>query len=171
MRCGRAARSLIRTGEFRFEDLRKGKYAIFPDDFSAGYSEEAASLTGSFSGAEITFENADAKVWLVLPAKGAFLRVNLTNRQTGDIIPDPIITFESHGGSPQTWFRIKLMRPGCNWMTPRCAVGIPADTPVVVHISADGFREWDESANGGKLLLLKSGAYEKLDIQLDPLGN
>jgi hypothetical protein len=161
--------STDQAGEFRFDNLRKGKYAIFPDDHSAGYSGEVAWLTGNVSQAEVTPENGEANVRLVLPAKGAFLQVNLTNRETGDIIPNPSIRVEWLNGSPPALFQVTLIRPGCKWMTPSCAVGIPPDTPVLVHISAEGFRERGESASGGRLLFLESGACKKLDVQLEPV--
>jgi hypothetical protein len=46
---------------------------------------------------------------------------------------------------------------------------IPPDKNLLLHVTSDGYREWDESAGKGKPLHLDSGARITLDIQLDPL--
>ena len=46
---------------------------------------------------------------------------------------------------------------------------IPPDKSLLLHISSDGFHEWNESVGKGKLIHLASGARLKLDVQLEPL--
>ena len=46
---------------------------------------------------------------------------------------------------------------------------IPPDKNLLLHVTSDGYREWDESAGRGKSLRLASGVRITLDIQLDPL--
>ena len=38
------------------------------------------------------------------------------------------------------------------------------DKSLLLHISSDGFREWNESVGKGKLTRLASGAHMKLDV-------
>jgi hypothetical protein len=46
---------------------------------------------------------------------------------------------------------------------------IPPEKNLLLHVTSDGYREWDESAGRGKPLHLASGARITLDIQLDPV--
>jgi hypothetical protein len=45
---------------------------------------------------------------------------------------------------------------------------IPPDKSLLLHISSDGFREWNESIGKGKPIHLASGARLKIDVQLEP---
>jgi hypothetical protein len=46
---------------------------------------------------------------------------------------------------------------------------VQPDKNLLLHVTSDGFREWEESAGRGKLLRLSSGTQLTLDIQLEPL--
>ena len=46
---------------------------------------------------------------------------------------------------------------------------IPPDQDLLLHVSADGFHEWQESVGEGKFIHLPSGSQLKLDVQLLPL--
>jgi hypothetical protein len=44
------------------------------------------------------------------------------------------------------------------------------DQDLLLHVIADGFREWQESVGEGKFIHLPSGERLKLDVQLVPLN-
>ena len=45
---------------------------------------------------------------------------------------------------------------------------VPPDKNLLLHVSSDRFREWDESAGMGKPMFLPSGNRLTLDVQLEP---
>ncbi len=46
---------------------------------------------------------------------------------------------------------------------------IPRDQDLLLHVSANGFGEWQESVGGGKPIHLPSGTRLKLNVRLVPL--
>jgi hypothetical protein len=48
---------------------------------------------------------------------------------------------------------------------------IPPDKPLLLHVTSDGFREWEESIGAGKPIYLPSGTRLTLDVQLEPVDN
>lgn len=48
------------------------------------------------------------------------------------------------------------------------ALLIPPDKPLLLHVTSDGFREWEESIGTGKPIYLPPGNRLTLDIQLEP---
>jgi hypothetical protein len=46
---------------------------------------------------------------------------------------------------------------------------LPPDKNLLLHVTSDGFREWDESVGKGKAIQLPSGTRLILDVQLDAL--
>jgi hypothetical protein len=46
---------------------------------------------------------------------------------------------------------------------------VPADKNLLLHVTSDGFREWDESVGKGKPLHLPSGTRLTLAVQLETL--
>jgi hypothetical protein len=96
---------------------------------------------------------------ITLPPKAAFLRVNLTNRITGTPIPAMHITVLSDTdrslGFDMSCVSTKL-------------VLLAPNRDFLIHITSDGFREWNESVGDGRSLHLDSGEHLKLDVALDP---
>ena len=45
---------------------------------------------------------------------------------------------------------------------------VPPDKNLLLHVTSDGFREWNESTGKGKVVHLASGARLKMDVQLEP---
>jgi hypothetical protein len=45
---------------------------------------------------------------------------------------------------------------------------VPPDRNLIIHVTADGFREWDESIGGGKPIFVPSGTRLTLAVQLEP---
>lgn len=46
---------------------------------------------------------------------------------------------------------------------------IPPDQELLLHVSADGFHEWQESLGRGKPIHVTSGERLKLNVQLAPV--
>jgi hypothetical protein len=99
------------------------------------------------------------KVWL--PPKAGFLHIGLTNRRTGAKISGMQVTLAPMESPEQQLFSISCYS--------NHVVLIPPDKNLLLHVTSDGYREWNESAGRGKPFRLGSGARITLDIQLDPL--
>ena len=150
------------VGEYRFENVPWwGKYTVYPDDEDAGYSSFSTGPAGDSNapGVEVTPEHPEGELNVVLPPKAGFIQIHLTNQKTGAGI---------------SAMRVALMpeeKPVSPVFTMSCSstqvVLIPPDKNFLLHVTSDGFREWNESTGKGKLVHLTSGAYLKIDVQLE----
>jgi hypothetical protein len=152
------------AGEYRFENLRWwGRYTVYAEDKEAGYSAFSNGPAGRIhiQEVEITPEHPEAEFRLYLPPQAGFLTIDLTNQETGAAIsegtfglnrPDKQRTLVYGGGVSST--RVVL---------------IPPDQDLFLHVSAHGFREWQESVGDGMRIHLSSGTRMKLNVQLVPL--
>ena len=150
-------------GKYRFENVPWwGSFTVFAEDEDAGYSSFSTGLVGETHPpqVEISLEHPEAELDLTLPPKAGFIRIHLTNRATGETI---------------SGMRIAVMpmeKPQSPIFTMSClsdhVILVPPDKNLLLHISADGFHEWDETAGKGKPLNLRSGKQMVLDVQLEP---
>jgi hypothetical protein len=46
---------------------------------------------------------------------------------------------------------------------------VPPDRNLLLHVTANGFREWDESVGRGKPINVPSETTLTLNVQLDPI--
>ena len=150
------------AGEYRFEHLQWGKYTVYADDEEAGYSGFSTGPEGDSHPAEVELaaERPEAEFRVQLPAKAGFLEIRLSNRRTGGAI---------------SAMRIALMtakNPASPVFSMSCysnrVILLPPDKDLLLHVTSDGFREWDESTGRGKPIHLPSGARLTLDVQLEP---
>ena len=109
---------------------------------------------------EITPEHPEAELTVVIPPKAGFIQIHLTNRRTGADISGMRIALmpEKSPVSP-----VETMSCYSNHV-----ILVPPNTSLLLHITSDGFREWNESIGKGKLIRLASGTRLKLDVQLEP---
>ena len=151
------------VGEYRFDKIPWwGKYRVHAEDNEAGYSVFSTDEgRNDPPEVELTPEHpaAEMKVWL--PPKAGFLQIHLTNRRTGATISGMQVALAPMESPKQQLFSISCYADR--------VVLIPPNKNLLLHVTSDGYREWDESAGKGKPLHLASGARITLDIQLDPL--
>jgi len=149
------------AGEYRFENLPWwGGYTVFADDDEAGYSNMGGPPITGPPDIEITPEHREAELDLFLPPKSGFLKIELTNRRTGDSISSVRVTVMATENTESPLF-------SAYWKSSR-AILLPPDRNLLLHVTADGFHEWDESVGEGKLLLLPSGSKRTIVVQLEP---
>lgn len=149
------------AGEYQFQKLPIwGSYVIYADDEAAGYSRiSTGPIGGQSSGVEITPEHPASQYDFSLPPRAGLIRVRLRNRGTGVIIPNmtiSVLPVDNQG------FRFTT---SCRSDHP---ILIPPDRSLLIHVSADGFREWDESRESGWPINVPSGQSIMLDVELDP---
>jgi hypothetical protein len=147
-------------GEFRFDNLPWGRYTVFAEDRDAGYSGDVIDDSSQPS-VEISREHPEAEFRVVLPSKAGWLRIHVTNRKTGTAI---------------TWMGVTVARTeNPNHIVLSSSsdssedLSVPPDTNLVIHVTAEGYREWDESVGEGKHIFVPSGTRLTLDVQLEPL--
>jgi hypothetical protein len=150
-------------GEYRFEKIPWwGKYSVYAEDDDAGYS---VFSTGEGRNdppeVELTPEHREAEMKVYLPPKAGFLHIRLTNRRTGAGISGMGVALALMESPDQQVFSMSCYS--------NHVVLIPPDKNLLLHVTSDGYREWDESAGKGKPLHLASGAQLMLNIQLEPL--
>ena len=138
-------------GEYRFEHLPWwGKYSVYAEDDDAGYS---LFSTGEGHNdppeVELTPERREAELKVYLPPKAGFVNIHSTNRRNGAEI---------------SGMRVALMpaeNPVSPLFTMSCysdhVVLVPPNKDLLLHVTSDGFREWDESVGKGKPINLSSG--------------
>jgi hypothetical protein len=151
------------VGEYRFEQIPWwGKYSVYAEDEDAGYSlfstREAHTDPQEV---ELTPDHPEAEMKVYLPPKAAFLHIRLTNRRTGIGIPGMQVTLAPMESPEQPVFTMSCYS--------NRAILIPPEKNLLLHVTSNGYHEWDESAGNGKPLRLASGARITLDIQLEPL--
>lgn len=156
------------AGEYRFQHLPLGKtYSVFADNTKAGYQRFGPAAAGI---AELTVDRPDAELRLDLPPKVGILVIQLTDRTTGAIIPRVLVKVKVSDAPDSRWSELWADSSNCLF-SPDCAVPVTPDKPLLVHVSATGFHEWDESVEKGKPLLIHSGGRVTWDIQLKPFGH
>jgi hypothetical protein len=96
----------------------------------------------------------------ILPPKYGFLKIDLTNRRTGGGISTMRVTVMAAEKPESPLF-------AAYWDSKR-AVLLPPDRDLLLHITADGFHECDDSGGEGKLLFLPSGTKRTIVVQLEP---
>ena len=151
------------SGAYRFQNIPWwGRYTVYAEDEDAGYSSFSTAPLGHSdpSEVELTPEHREAELKVYLPPKAGFVQIHLTNRRTGDGISGTRVAVMS------------VKNPESPLFTMSCysnhVILVPPDKNLLLHVTSDGFREWDESVGRGKPLHLSSGSRLTLAVQLEP---
>jgi flavin reductase (DIM6/NTAB) family NADH-FMN oxidoreductase RutF len=151
------------SGNYRFERLAWwGRYTVYADDSDAGYSTFSTGTSGQANPPEVILspEHPEATLDLRLPPKAGFVRIHLTNKQTGAAILALQVTVMSSQTPPHLMFSASCSSDS--------EVLIPSDKDLLLHVTSVGFHEWDESAGKGKHIRVAPGIHVELYVQLAP---
>jgi hypothetical protein len=146
-------------GEYRFQGLAWGKYRVYVVDDDSGYRGDLVKEGDEPSEVEISPEHRQAEYRVVLPSKAGFLQIHLTNRKTGAAIP---------------WMNVSVaptedpQHPFDSSRDSSLVILVPPDENLLLHVTAEGFGEWDQSAGTGKLIFVPSGTQLTLAVELEP---
>lgn len=153
-------------GEYRFESLRWwGRYRVFAEDEKAGYSADSA-VDNSLPEVEVTPEHPKAELSFTLPPKAGFIHIHLKNRRTGRAISAmTIVVVPIEKPDSRVFNDPGVFTMSCD--SDRTLL-VPPDKNLLLHVKANGFREWDESIGTGKPVNVPSGSTLTLDVQLNP---
>jgi hypothetical protein len=152
-------------GEYHFQSLPLGKYAVFSDNTKEGYRWLSPPTAKTV---ELTVDRPNAELRMDLPPKVGILTIHLTDRTTGTFIPRGLVKVKAADAPDSPWSEVWADSSNCLFF-PDCAISVPPDMQLLVRVSSTGFHEWDEGAGKGKPILVHSGTRMTLDIQLDPL--
>jgi hypothetical protein len=136
-------------GEYRFANLPWwGRYTVCAEDEEAGYSSFTTGCAGQNQPKEVelTSERREAELRVFLPPKAAFVKINLTDRKTGALIPAMRVVVTSSTNPPSLIFSMSCYS--------KKVVLLPPEKDVLLHVTSDGFREWKDSVGRGKSLRL-----------------
>jgi hypothetical protein len=155
-----------KAGNYRFEHLEIGKYALFVYDKKAGYavlpSGPGLNQTSCcVAKVELTADHPESEAIVYLPPKPGFLDLHVTNKENGMPV-SPVQIELSWADDPRT-----ALYKGSFANKPDVFM-IPPDKDLLVYVSSPGFRAWPD--NAGKRIHLSSGAQLNLDVPLTPLA-
>lgn len=156
-------------GEYRFQNICPGRYAVVADDEKAGYPDSSPQINEFLYGfpiteVRLTAKNPQAELPVFLPPKPGFIQVHVINRETkAEVLK----------------FSVKLKVPGQQRRAEisfefdaefkHREITVPPDKDFVCRVTADGFHEWSESAGPGALIRVPSGTRTTIEIELEPL--
>jgi hypothetical protein len=158
-------------GEFRFEHLCPGRFAVVVENAAAGYPPTSAAWYRILYGApipevRITKSKPDAHLIVTLPPKPAQLDVNLVNSKTKEKLSLIELSFTVNPS--------RTVETSCDTAKSGTCTGppyflFPPDQNVILHVTSTGFHEWKESVGRGKLVHVGYGELLTLNIELDPI--
>jgi hypothetical protein len=151
------------AGEYRFENVPWwGRYTVYADDENQGYSSFSTGPAGDSNHPEVelTPEHPEAELKVLLPPRAGFIQIHLTNQKTGAGISGMRVTLMSTESPASPLFTMSCYS--------NQVILVPPDKSLLLHVTSDGFREWDESVGRGKPIHLSSGTRLTLAVQLEP---
>src|SRR5215469_4372437 len=156
------------TGEYRFEHVCPGRYTVVVEDKNAGYPDSSPAMNqflygGHTAGVKLTAKHPQVELPLYVPPKPGLMEVQVSNGETkAEVLKFTVKLTVSRQRRREAAFEFD----------PKVRdreIQIPPDQDVILHVTADGFREWHESAGHGKLMHIASGTQVPLEVKLEPL--
>jgi hypothetical protein len=158
------------AGEYRFENVCLGTYTVLPADESMGYPDSNPNLFEFLYGrrvteAKLTSKNALAMLPIQLPPKPARMHIHITDGVTGAEILEFTIEVKVPGQH-----RSPEMKYVFHSEIKNREIQVPPNRDFIVHVTAEGFREWSESIGSRKVVHDPPETEATLDAQLQPLN-
>lgn len=155
-------------GEYRFEHVCVGRYTVVVEDKKAGYPRTSPWMNEVLygvrpAGVKLTAKHPQVELPLYVPPQPGLTEVQVSNRET----KAEVLKF-----SVKLTVSRQRRREAAFEFDPKVKdreIQVPPDQDVILHVTADGFREWHESARCGKLMHIASGTRVPLEVKLEPL--
>ena len=155
------------TGEYRFDHLCPGRYAVLPDDPKAGYPDTFEFLSGRhLPEAKLTDNFGTAEIPVQLPPKVGTIHLRVTNRATDADIKTFTVELEIPNQPRPN--KVQYLFDG--FMQQNDGIAVPSDTDFILRVTATGFRKWTATVRGHKLLHVAEGQQQTFEAQLIPIS-
>lgn len=153
------------NGNYRMGVPWWGRYTVFAEDLDAGYSIFATGTSDPGHPAEVTISpgHPRGEFNFRLPPKAGFLHFHLTDRRTGAPI-DGILVSMFLKEQPT-----KPVYSGSSYANK--PILVPSEEDLLIHVTSQGYKEWQQSAGRGKSIRLSPGAELTLDVVLEPAAD
>jgi hypothetical protein len=157
-------------GEYRFEQLCSGRYSVFVTDPDAGYPYSSPYLNqflygGRIPEVKITDKHLDAQLPVDLPPKPpAQLQVRIANSKTKAKLEEVEVQLKINRKRRVSYY--------CHESSPcdsKPFLLLPPDQDVFMRVTADGFHEWKDGTQRGKIIHAPSGELLTIDVELVPI--
>lgn len=154
------------AGKFAFEHVLFGPYVLYADDWGHGYSSFSTGPNSSGSSwkaprVEVNATNPQTEVNWQLPPSAGLLFVDLRDARTGAVIPEMQLTITE--ADAQRTFLGRLESDSSRSLL------FPSDHDLLVHVSANGYREWQQSSGIGKAIRAAPGERMHIEVRLEPI--
>jgi hypothetical protein len=159
-------------GRYQFVHVPCGEWGVFVEDKGAGYPQAGRLMNGFLYGVSspevnITGQNSDAVLNVKVPARPGVLVVYLTNSRTKTRIARIQLDLKVNR---KRWSQSSCEDSASSTCSDHVFL-VPPGQDVKLHITSEGFHEWEESAGQGKLIHLSSGELMTIEAELDSVLN
>jgi len=157
------------TGAYRVEHVCPGRYAVVVEDKNAGYPHSSPEMFEFLYGhrapqGKLSSKHPTLELSLYLPPKPGLIKVSVRNSETrGDLLKFSIKMIVPHQR------RTREVSVEFKDGAADREIQIPPDKDVILHVTAEGFQEWRESAGPGKAMRVSPGTQVAVEIPLVPL--
>jgi protocatechuate 3,4-dioxygenase beta subunit len=157
------------SGHYRFQNVCPGRYTVVADDEKVAYTPYSPELNAFLYGTPVTEIRLTAKrtygnLPVHLSSKPGFIHLRVINQETREEVLQFSVQLDVPGQKESPEMSVLF-----NSQVRNHRVEIPPDKDVILHLTADGFHEWRESAGKGKLVRVASGIDTPLEVELKPL--
>jgi hypothetical protein len=139
------------------------------EDAEAGYPDSSPYLFEFLYGrrakeVKLTAKQVRAELPVQLPPKPGRMHVQIVDRATNAEVTKFTIkmrVLDQHH-APEVKFEFSSEVHDRE-------IEVPPDKDFILHVTADGYHEWNESVSGRKFVRVSEGTQSSLDVQLDPI--
>ncbi|MGA2979496.1 MAG: carboxypeptidase-like regulatory domain-containing protein [Terriglobales bacterium] len=156
-------------GHYRFQNVCPGRYTVIADDEKVAYTPSSPELNAFLYGTpameiRLTAKHTYGNLPVHLPPRPGFIHLRVINQETKEEVLQFSVQLEVPGQKESPEMSVLF-----NQQVHNHRVEIPPDKDVILHLTADGFHEWSESAGRGKLVRVASGIDTLVEVDLKPL--
>lgn len=146
-------------GEYRFNHVCEGRFAVVVDDEAAGYPPGFWSyFVDNVRVVEITAEDLQVELPVTVPEKAASVTIVARDRHTNAAIHVLEISLSTSKAS-----RITLNHDSSEPLL------LPANIDISCRLVADGYQQWPDNTRVAKHLRLAPSDHTTVNVELEPI--
>jgi len=158
------------AGDYRFEHVCRGRYTVIVEDKKAGYPYASPLMNEFLYGVraavvKVTAKHPQVELRVNMPPKPGLMQIHVSDGEKKTAVLQFTVKLSVPRQRRTHFLAIEFKQDVRN-----DEIQVPPDKNVICHVTAEGFREWRESAGTGKTMLVPSGTHVALEVSLDPLN-